>query len=55
MVLEFWEFIIGLTKQAVKKTLGRKFISLKQLNSVVTQVEYMNRSEATNTITPFAW
>jgi len=37
----FWERIIGLTKQAVKKTLGRAFISLKQLETVVTEVEAM--------------
>jgi len=37
----FWERIIGLTKQAVKKTLGRTFISLKQLETVITEVEAM--------------
>ena len=27
----FWEHNIGITKQAVKKTLGRTFVNLKQL------------------------
>ena len=37
----FWERIIGLTKQTLKKTLGRTFITLKQLETVVTEIEAM--------------
>ncbi|XP_065891733.1 uncharacterized protein [Dysidea avara] len=37
----FWECIIGLTKQAMKKTLGRTFITLKQLETVITEIEAM--------------
>ena len=37
----FWERIIGLTKQAVRKTLGRTFINLKQLETVITEIEAM--------------
>ena len=37
----FWERLIGLTKQAVKKTLGRTLISLDQLQTVVVEIESM--------------
>ena len=37
----FWEHMIGLTKQAVKKTLGRAFISHQQLETIVVEVEAM--------------
>jgi len=37
----FWERIIGLTKQAVKKTLGRAFISREQLETIIVEVEAM--------------
>ena len=37
----FWERIIGLTKLAVKKTPGRTFITLKQLETVITEIEAM--------------
>jgi len=33
--------LIGLTKQAIKKTLGRAFISLDQLQTVVIEIESM--------------
>ena len=36
-----WERIIGLTKQAVKKTLGRAFISREQLETIIVEVEAM--------------
>ena len=36
---EFWEQLVGLTKQTLKKTLGRTFITLKQLETVVTEIE----------------
>ena len=37
----FWERLIGLTKQAIRKTLGRTFISLDQLQTVVIEIESM--------------
>ena len=37
----FWERLIGLTKQAIRKTLGRSFISLQQLQTIVVEVESM--------------
>ena len=37
----FWERIIGLTKQAVKKTLGRAFITQAQLETIVVEIEAM--------------
>ena len=36
----FWERLIGLTKQAIRKTLGR-LISLDQLQTVVVEIESM--------------
>ena len=35
----FWERLVGLTKQTLKKTLGRTFIALKQLETVATEIE----------------
>jgi len=37
----FWEGIIRLTKQAVKKTLSRVFITLKQLETIINEIEAM--------------
>ena len=37
----FWEWLIGLIKQAIRKTLGRTFISLDQLQTVVIKIESM--------------
>ena len=37
----FWERIIGLTKQAVKKTLGRAFVTQSQLETIVVEIEAM--------------
>ena len=37
----FWERMIGFTIQAVKKTLGRAFISREQLETIVVEVEAM--------------
>jgi len=37
----FWEWMIGLTKQALKKTLGRAFVTLEQLKNVVVEIEAM--------------
>ena len=35
------ERMVGLTKQAVKKTLGRAFISREQLETIIVEVEAM--------------
>ena len=37
----FWERMIGLTKQAMKKTLGRAFVTLKQLETITVEIEAM--------------
>jgi len=37
----FWERMIGLTKQAVKKTLGRAHFSQEQLETIIVEVETM--------------
>ena len=37
----FWVRLLGLTKQAIKKTLGRAFISLDQLQTIVVEIEGM--------------
>ena len=37
----FWKRLIGLTKQAIRKTLGRTFISLQQLQTIVVEIESM--------------
>ena len=35
----FWECLIGLTKNAIKKVLGRAFVSLSTLQTIVVEVE----------------
>ena len=35
----FWEQLVGLTKQAVKKTLGRTFVTLQTFETVVVKIE----------------
>ena len=35
----FWERLIGLTKNAVKKVLGRAFVSLSTLQTITTEIE----------------
>ena len=37
----FWERLIGLTKQAVKKTLGRTFVTLLKLETIIVEIEAM--------------
>ena len=37
----FWEWLVGLTKQAVKKTLGRTFVTLQTLETIVAEIEGM--------------
>ena len=36
-----WERMIGLTKQALKKTLGRAHVTLTQLETVIVEIEAM--------------
>jgi len=35
----FWERLVGITKQALKKTLGRSFVTLQILETIVVEVE----------------
>ena len=35
----FWEYLIGLTKAAIKKVLGRAFVSLSTLQTIIVEVE----------------
>ena len=35
----FWEHLIGLTKQAMKETLGRAFVTLPKLETVIVEIE----------------
>ena len=35
----FWECLIGLTKMTLKKVLGRTFVSLTSLQTIVTEIE----------------
>ena len=37
----FWERLIGLTKSAIKITLGRSFVSLAELETIATEIEAM--------------
>ena len=39
MVWRVWEYLIGLTKQAIRKTLDRAFIFLQQLQTIVVEIE----------------
>ena len=35
----FWERLIGLTKTSLKKILGRRFVSMETLQTIVTEIE----------------
>ncbi|XP_006822499.1 uncharacterized protein LOC102805742 [Saccoglossus kowalevskii] len=35
----FWERLIGLTKTAIKKVLGRSFVTSDELNTIITEIE----------------
>ena len=39
LVWGFWERLIGLTKMTMKKVLGRTFVSLTSLQTIVTEIE----------------
>ena len=36
-----WERVVGLTKQAIKRTLGRALVTLQQLETIATEIEDM--------------
>ena len=48
----FWEQMVGLTKQAIKKTLGRAFITLQQLKTIVTEIEAMLNDRPLTYVSP---
>jgi len=63
-----WERMVGITKQAIKKTLGRAFVTLKQLETIVVEIKAMLNDrpltyispdlfdpEPTHTITVIVW
>ena len=35
----FWESLIGLTKTAIKKVLGRRYVSLPALETIIVEIE----------------
>jgi len=35
----YWECLIGLTKSSLKKTLGRRFVTLSSLQTLITEIE----------------
>ena len=37
----FWEGLIGLTKTAIKKVLGRRYVSLSTLETIIVEIEAM--------------
>ena len=47
-----WERMVGLTKQAIKKTLGRAFVTLKQLETIVTEIEAMLNDRPLTYVSP---
>ena len=52
----FWERLIGLTKNAIKKTLGRSFISLAELETIATEIEViLNNRPLTYTFPQIIW
>ena len=44
--------MVGLTKQAIKKTLGRAFITLQQLETIVTEIEAMLNDRPLTYVSP---
>ena len=48
----FWERMIGLTKQALKKTLGRAFITLSQLEAIIVEIEAMSNDRPLTYVSP---
>ena len=55
LVWGFWERLIGLTKQTIRKTLGRGFISLQQLQTIVVEVEAMLNDRPLTYVTSDLW
>ena len=48
----FWERMIGLTKQALKKTLGRAFVTLNQLETIIIEIEAMLNDRPLTYVSP---
>ena len=48
----FWERMIGLTKQALKKTLGRAFVTLNQLETIIVEIEAMLNDRPLTYVSP---
>jgi len=48
----FWERMVGLTKQAIKKTLGRAFVTLTQLEIVGVEIETMLNNRPLTCVSP---
>ena len=48
----FWERMVGLTKQAIKKTLGRAFVTLTQLETIVVEIEAMLNDRPLTYVSP---
>ena len=44
--------MVGLTKQAIKRTLGRAFVILQQLETIITEIEAMLNDKLLTYISP---
>ena len=60
----YWEHLIGLTKSAIKKTLGRPHITLSSLQTIIVEIEaHLNnrplhklvQTRTLDTISPPLW
>jgi len=48
----FWERMVGLTKQAIKKALGRAFVTMTQLKTIVVEIETMLNNRPLTYVSP---
>ena len=48
----FWERMVGLTKQAIKRTLGRAFVTIQQLETIVIEIEAMLNDRPLTYVSP---
>jgi len=48
----FWERMVGLTKQAIKRTLGRALVTLQQLETTVIEIEAMRNDRPLTYVFP---
>ena len=44
--------MVDLTKQAIKKTLGRAFVTLQQLETIITEIEVMLNDRPLTYVSP---